>query len=154
MKHFKVQVPEGYEIDQEKSTFEEIVFKPVKSKPKWEDFGHVGGWYIRSDSTVVVSNDYVTSGDHNKNTWPSKAEAEAALALSQLCQWRDKYNEGWKPDWTNPKQYKYVIVSDKGCFEVGVNRLTSYPLSFKSSGIRDKFLEDFRDLIEVAKPLL
>jgi len=33
MKHFKVPVPEGYEIDQEKSSFSEIVFKPLKSKP-------------------------------------------------------------------------------------------------------------------------
>src|SRR5690554_3004764 len=98
MKHLKVQVPEGYEIDQEKSTFEEIVFKPVKSKPKWRDLGHVDGWYICSDSKVVRIG-YVISEDFNKNTWPSKEEAEAALALSQLCQWRDKYNEGWKPDW-------------------------------------------------------
>lgn len=154
MKHFKVQVPEGYEIDQEKSTFEEIVFKPTNPKPEWKDLGHVGGWYIRSDSAVVVSSDYVTSGDHNRNTWPSKEEAEAALALSQLCQWRDKYNEGWKPDWSNSRQYKYVIVYEKECFMVGVRRFTSCPLSFKSTEIRDKFLEDFRDLIEVAKPLL
>ena len=153
MKHLKVQVPEGYEIDQEKSTFEEIVFKPVKSKPKWRDLGHVDGWYICSDSKVVRIG-YVISEDFNKNTWPSKEEAEAALALSQLCQWRDKYNEGWKPDWTNSRQYKYVIVSEKECFMVGVRRFTFCPLSFKSTEIRDKFLEDFRDLIEVAKPLL
>lgn len=153
MKHFEVEIPKGYEIDQEKSTFEKIVFKPVDPKPTWKDFGRVGGWYVGSDSEVVSSS-YVKAGDLNKNTWPSKEEAEAALALSQLCQWRDKYNEGWKPDWTNSKQNKHVIVFDKGCFMVGVNRLTSYPLAFKSSEIRDKFLEDFRDLIEIAKPLL
>lgn len=153
MKHFKVQVPEGYEIDQEKSTFEKIVFKPVDSKPEWKDLGRVGGWYIRSDSTVVRS-DYVWPGDHNKNTWPSKEEAEAALALSQLCQWRDKYNEGWKPDWNNYNRYKHVIVFVKGNIARNVSASTSCPLSFKSSEIRDKFLEDFRDLIEIAKPLL
>lgn len=153
MKHFKVQVPEGYEIDQEKSTFEKIVFKPVDPKPKWEDFGRVYGWYIRSDSTVVSSGS-VTPVVHNKNTWPSKEEAEAALALSQLCQWRDKYNEGWKPDWTSPK-YKLVIwVSSKNNIVIGTQIFEPHILAFKNAEIRDKFLEDFRDLIEVAKPLL
>ena len=27
MKEFKIEIPEGYEIDKEKSTFEKIVFK-------------------------------------------------------------------------------------------------------------------------------
>lgn len=154
MKHFKIQVPEGYEIDQEKSTFEEIVFKPTNPKPEWKDFGHIDGWYISSDSTVVASSSYVTSGDHNKNTWPSKKEAEACLALSQLCQWRDKYNEGWKPDWTDFSEYKYVIVMNRGKIEPSINCTTSKVLAFKSQDILNKFLEDFRDLIEVAKPLL
>lgn len=153
MKHFKVQVPEGYEIDQEKSTFEEIVFKPTKPKPEWKDLGRVGGWYIRSDSTVEDS-EYVTTGDHNKNTWPSKKEAEAALALSQLCQWRDKYNEGWKPDWSDSNQHKHVIVVDGDRIMLGRNRSTSFPLAFKTPELLDEFLEDFRDLIEIAKPLL
>lgn len=154
MKHFKIQVPEGYEIDQEKSTFGEIVFKPTNPKPEWKDLGHVSGWYISSDSTVVVSSNYVTSGDHNRNTWPSKEEAEAALALSQLCQWRDKYNEGWKPDWTSPK-YKLVIwVGSKNNIVIGTQIFEPHILAFKNAEIRDKFLEDFRDLIEIAKPLL
>lgn len=153
MKHFKIQVPEGYEIDQEKSTFEKIVFKPVDSKPTWKDFGRVGGWYIRSDSKVARSG-YVTSGDLNKNTWTSKKEAEAALALSQLCQWRDKYNEGWKPDWEDGDQPKYIIVFFTNKIDRYVVYATSHPLSFKTQKIADKFLEDFRDLIEIAKPLL
>lgn len=153
MKHFKVQVPEGYEIDQEKSTFEEIVFKPLNTKPKWEDFGKVSGWYINASSTLHDAANLSVSNDH-RNIWPSKEEAEAALALSQLCQWRDKYNEGWKPDWNNYNRYKHVIVFVKGNIARNVSASTSCPLSFKSSEIRDKFLEDFRDLIEIAKPLL
>lgn len=36
MKEFKIQVPEGYEVDKEKSTFENIVFKSKYVK-RWED---------------------------------------------------------------------------------------------------------------------
>lgn len=40
MKELKIEVPEGYEIDKEKSTFEKIVFKKIKVElPKtWDEF--------------------------------------------------------------------------------------------------------------------
>ena len=36
-KSLKINIPEGYEIDTEKSTFAEIVFKPINSLKTWED---------------------------------------------------------------------------------------------------------------------
>lgn len=50
-KELKVQVPEGYEIDKENSTFERIRFKPIKKDITYEDvcenslFGD-NGFYI------------------------------------------------------------------------------------------------------------
>ena len=40
MKELNIQVPEGYEVDKEKSTFEKIIFKKIENKlPKtWEEF--------------------------------------------------------------------------------------------------------------------
>nr|DAU65294.1 MAG TPA: hypothetical protein [Caudoviricetes sp.] len=42
-KELKIEVPQGYEIDKENSTFEKIVFKKVeKELPKsWEDLGEI-----------------------------------------------------------------------------------------------------------------
>lgn len=56
-KEMKIQVPEGYEIDREKSTFESIVFKKVEVKdlPKsWEGLLGVSGCYVDSNSKVDV----------------------------------------------------------------------------------------------------
>ena len=124
----------------------------VASKPKWEDFGKVKGFYIDSSSKIVV---YSADETHrmNKNTFPSKEEAEACLALSQLLQWRDKYNEGWKPDWTGTST-KYVIENYKNKIDKSFYVNAQKVLVFKTEEIRDKFLEDFADLLEIAKPLL
>ena len=38
-KELKIEVPQGYEIDRQKSTFEKIVFKKIPENPKtWEDY--------------------------------------------------------------------------------------------------------------------
>ena len=47
-KEFKIQVPEGYEIDRENSTFENIIFRKTERKlsKRWEDLPFVEGWFI------------------------------------------------------------------------------------------------------------
>ena len=154
-KEFKIQVPEGYEIDKENSTFENIVFKKEERKlpKKWEDLYEVKGWFVDFHSDVVTSGSMRTA-DSVKNRFPTKEEAEACLALAQLCQLRDRYNDGWRPDWINNKEYKYSIVINKGEPFVETYFNVQKILAFKTEELRDKFLENFRDLIETAKPLL
>ena len=153
-KEFKIQVPEGYEIDKENSTFEHIVFKKEERKlpKKWEDLYEVKGWFVDFHSDVVTSGSMRTV-DSVKNRFPTKEEAEACIALAQLCQLRDRYNDGWKPDWED-SYVKYILyywgddITKTHC----TNARTL--LSFKTQKLRDEFLENFRDLIETAKPLL
>lgn len=154
-KEMKIEVPEGFEIDREKSTFEKIVFKKVeRDLPKrWEGLLGVSGCYVDSNSKVVVFKGCFAK-EETKNVFPIRAEAEACLALSQLCQLRDRYNDGWKPDWKDEKELKYAIKISNNKTAVCVLTATSSVLSFKSAYLRDKFLENFRDLIEKAKPLL
>ena len=154
-KEFKIQAPEGYEIDKEKSTFENIVFKKVENElPKsWEDLYEVGGWFVDFQSKVVTSGSMRTA-DSVKNRFPTKEEAEACLALAQLCQLRDRYNEGWKPDWEENINEKYSIYFHNEKIYSDYSYNTRHVLSFKTYELRDKFLENFKDLIETAKPLL
>lgn len=154
-KELKIQVPEGYEIDKKNSTFEKIVFKKVENElPKsWEDLYEVGGWFVDFHSKVVTSGSMRTA-DSVKNRFPTKEEAEACLALAQLCQLRDRYNDGWKPDWEDDGQSKWCIEFFKGKIEKEFHYVTKRVLCFKTRELRDKFLENFRDLIETAKPLL
>ena len=154
-KEMKIQVPEGYEIDKENSTFEKIVFKKVeKELPKsWRELVSVNGYYVDKNSKVYNCINHTTAYD-NRNIFPTEEEAEACLALSQLCQLRDRYNNGWKPDWKDGNLDKYLIEVRCGELTKTSSNLYQRLLAFKTGNLRDKFLENFRDLIEKAKPLL
>jgi hypothetical protein len=154
-KEFKIQVPEGYEIDRENSTFENIIFRKAERKlsKRWEDLPFVEGWFIDAKCRIIETGRLNTQ-EYNKNTFPTKEEAEACLALAQLCQLRDIYNEGWKPNWKDYNETKYCIEFCQGRIET-IDRVNCHKiLTFKTEDLRDKFLENFKDLIETAKPLL
>ena len=154
-KEMKIQVPEGYEIDRENSTFENIIFRKVERKlPKtWKDLEVVSGFYIDSHSKVNVFKGCFAT-EENKNIFPTREEAEACVALAQLCQLRDGYNGGWKPDWKDDREKKHCIEFFKGKIQKNYYHVLKKVLCFKTQELRDKFLENFRDLIETAKPLL
>ena len=66
---------------------------------------------------------------------------------------RDCYNDGWKADWS--KDYgKYVIFRHKKGLETTETPFCVAFLNFKTAELRDKFLKNFKDIIEIAKPLL
>jgi len=153
----KIQVPEGYEIDREKSTFESIVFRKVEAKelPKrWEDLKIIDGFFVSNLGYIEKVSDNCIVSDYNRNTFPTKEEAEACLALSQLCQLRDRYNGGWKPDWKNEKELKYVIEIFWDNIVKREYECRYKVLAFKTEELRDEFLKNFRELIWIAKPLL
>lgn len=155
-KEMKIQAPEGYEIDREKSTFENIVFKKIGNNlpNKWGNLGRIEGYYINSKSDVKYCCRIGNLSSEEKNVFPTEREAKACLALSQLCQLRDAYNNGWKPDWERDSQVKWCIEMEGN--NVIRNRYYSINriLAFKTEDLRDKFLENFEDLIIIAKPLL
>lgn len=131
---------------------EEVKYR-VKPALQWEDFGKIKGFHINSYTEQIQEVVGTTTDNNYKTVFPTKEEAEACLALSQLLQWRDKYNEGWKPDW-NSKEVKYVIEIIRDEIDKTGIVYGKRVLAFKSIEIRNKFFEDFKDLIEIAKPLL
>jgi len=89
----------------------------------------------------------------NFNGYPSYELAAAAEALQKLLFLRDYYNDGWQPDWEDEEE-KFSIQVCEGEFHTFESIECQRVVSFKTEEIRDKFLEDQRELLEIAKPLL
>ena len=93
---------------------------------------------------------------------PSEELANATVALLKLLFLRDYYNEGWQPDWCNQYQEKFCIINFLGEIDlINYSKKSKFEenkfyhvLTFETEEIRDKFLEEQKELLEIAKPLL
>lgn len=162
MKELKINPPEGYIIDEEKSTIYNIVFKKKNELPAtWEEFcknypRQVKEGYIETNSYVstITKTGNDRSINTDKNLLPSKEVAEAHLALMQLHRLRDVYRQGWIPDWKTYLQSKYIVVHEFNDFDILEVHTTNTFLAFQSKEIAKQFLENFKDLINTAKELI
>lgn len=82
MKTVEIEIPIGYEIDKEKSTFEKIVFKKIKSE--WVDLGLPSGnlWKSVNEDGYFTYNDAVEKFKDNLPTIIDFAE------LAHYCKWK------------------------------------------------------------------
>lgn len=128
--------------------------KEEKELPtRWEDLEEVKGYYIGETSDVSLKIGRL-SADYARNVFHTKEQAEASLAMAQLSQLMAVYNDGWVPNWEDGNHAKYAIhfVGDRIIMDYSWT-LQRF-LAFKTEELRDKFLENFEDLIRIAQPLL
>lgn len=93
-KECKIQIPEGYEIDEENSTFECIRFKPIKKDITYDDVcWNVLNKYYYSDEYGRVLGGGSQILVYNKNDAPNKKQLERLLALNQLLNIAEHYNK-------------------------------------------------------------
>jgi hypothetical protein len=125
-----------------------------KELPKsWEELEGVSGYYIDDNSKIEFRRNHITHKS-NRNIFSTKEQAEASIALAQLSQLMKVYNDGWVADWENDKQLKYIIRFFNNNITINCYNNYHFFLAFKDEKTRDLFLENFRDLILTAKPLL
>jgi hypothetical protein len=120
---------------------------------KWEDFGEVSGAWINGSygGCSIVSYGMSKATSDNRDVHPTTKEAESALALSQLCQWRDKVNGEPFSNWVNwsDNQEKYCIEIYNNVINGDTYYNLFHDLAFKTREIRDQFMKDHKDLLEV-----
>lgn len=151
IKDININIPEGYEIDEEHSTFKCIKFKKkVEKINTWKDLTYIKGYYINADSNIMPINGEYTC-DTNKNVFISEKYAKSALALSQISQLMSFYGgEIADKEWEND-DWKYSIsVDSKGII---INTSTVHYrnlLAFHTEEQRDEFIS-FPENIQLIK---
>lgn len=158
-KELKITIPEGQEIDwQESVKQEKIVFKKKKdTKPRsWEEYCHNFKGELFFENNNDIDSVVIKNGMSNiaKNYVPSKKLAEAFLAMMQLMSIRDSWINDWEPDWSNEYLGKYCICGIHCDFGVCHLSQCRYPLSFPTKEMAIDFMNCFKDLLEIAKPLI
>ena len=151
-KTIKINVPEGYEVDEANSTFSEIKFKQIENKyPKsWEEAflgKNVGGYWIESDSEI--SSHGVLSRIEDKNLFKTGKQAESALAYAQITQLKALpcYNGDWVPNWADGCAGKHVI-GRSGNKIIKATYANAYEkLAFISVEAMDAFYDNHMDLL-------
>lgn len=161
MKELKVTPPEGYIIDEEKSTIYNIVFKKKNELPTtWEEaytkyLCNTTIYYINTNGKIIQYTEPIPANAvFNKNALLSSERAEEVLALMQLITLRDIYNDGWEPDWSNYDETKYCIYGWSNTITIDIFTSDHAILAFKTEELRDEFLKNFEELIVKAKRLI
>lgn len=153
----EIEVPDGMNAIWKDG---KVIFEKKSQLPKtWEEFCEQNNikkseYYLDTSSCVIVIGYGKRYSSSDRNLLPSKEAAEAHLALMQLHQLRDCWREGWLPDWKDGNQKKYVIVYDKGEFEIWQYHTVNHFLSFQDEKRAEEFLTNFRELIEQAGDLI
>ena len=103
-KEIKINVPKGYEIDEENSTFECIKLKPIKKELTYKDIakGLFDGEPFYTDSYGEVLRLSGKYKKNEKNNATSKKQLYRLLALNQLLNIAEYYNK------KNPKKEKKI----------------------------------------------
>ena len=152
-KVIEFEIPEGYIIDNSKSTGTKIVCKPIEPKyPKsWNEAFNsevIKGYYVEGSSIGHTSHNKCTIED--RCTFKTEKQAASALAYAQLTQLMALpcYNGDWVPNWDDLSQQKYFIIRLKSDL-VKIN-FSSYFcfLAFKSEKVRDEFYHNHMNLIK------
>ena len=94
-KEVKINIPEGYEIDKENSTFECIKLKPIKKYITYKDvcdniFAKNYGYYISPSGNICGTS--LKEFAYDADNAPNKKQIEKLLALNQLMNIAYYYN--------------------------------------------------------------
>ena len=156
-KEIKINIPEGYEIDEENSTFECIKFKPSTNNISNFNYQNVcdnllkekHGYYIDSSGVIRKGLLKVRSGDLNNA--PSRKQLEKLLALNQLlnityycnnCKYVEK---GYMIVYNKEQEYYEVIESGNNYY-----KLTTIDPIFEKTEDAQAVIDNpnFRDILD------
>mgnify|MGYP003496543673 FL=1 len=153
-KEITIDIPEGYEIDREKSSFERIVFKKKIDIKTWEDLmGTIipkKSFYVTDYSDIKkMSVDECKFVEAHKNVFIDERHAKSALAMAQISQLIPYFGgEITEEEWNNIFIPKYILGKVKNEIIKDITYAPYSLLSFHTPEQRDEFLKYNKQLVK------
>lgn len=145
MKTQKITPPSGYRVDYDRSTFEEIVFKPIDNwVTSWEELG--------LEDTKIVEAYFEETCFIVPCTFT--LNIQKYINLQKLIDLRDHVNCGYDVSWGYGGLEKYCIHLYDKKLTIESWYVASRLLYFKDKETAERFLETHRELIESVKEFL
>ena len=88
------------------------------------------------------------------SAFPDYHDTQKHIVLMKLHLLRDEYRRGWKPEWGNIDESKFVIEMAGNELTVENYGITRHFLAFQDEKRANEFLTNFRELIEQAEDLI
>lgn len=139
--------PEGYELDKEKSTIENLVFKPRKESCKdiyKKLFYRKKVYYADEYGDVISSKLDSETRSKDLNNCASEKQAKKLLAINQLMNVAKYLNNGWKPNWDDDNEKKYTISLDRNNKKINITwnvLVNKCPVYFKTEELAQKAID-------------
>ena len=152
MKELKIEVPQGYEVDKENSTFERIVFKKKQEIKTWEDLCNaekkLKGFYVSDHSNIYdISRSEVR--EWNRGVFLTKKQAKSARAAAVISQLMPYYGGAiTNEEWEDTNINKFVITRDGNKVQFFERSSWFYFLAFHTKEQRDDFYNHNKKLIK------
>lgn len=155
-KELKIQVPDGYEIDKENSTFECVKFKPIKKDITYDDICNnlfaekLWCSYITTDG-CIRTNIIDSSVASEKNNATNKKQLEKVLAMNQLLNIATYYNsraeelDGLYTIGYNIITHMYEVISDP--FEINFGLLAYFIRKEDAQSVIDN--PNFQEILDI-----
>ena len=122
----------------------EVDLKGFEQGPPLSTYEEAVQWLEKNSKDRIIYADGVYINEESE---------EAFKALKKLVILREFYNEGWEPDWEEDDA-KYTIGVKSNELYKSDTYYFNCVLYFKDDKVRDRFLIEQFDLLEIAKPLL
>ena len=144
-KELKIEVPQGYEIDRQKSTFEKIIFKKIHENPKtWEEYCKLTKGSCSNYANATTNMVYKDRHTGSYNEFTTKERAEQFIALGKLLQLRDYWVKGYS-------EFRYALFGTKdGISLCDCSGFSAFSLTFPTKEMAKEFKDCFEELIKKA----
>ena len=150
-KFFKVTAPNGYEIDEENSTFENIVFKKIdKGVKTWDDLigKQIPDSFKWIDNKSYIRNACGKFGLIDKNVFINEKHAKSALAMAQISQLMPYFGGSiTDEEWERRDVEKFTICRTLNRISLTCYWGGFYLLAFHTNEQRNNFIKYNEQLV-------